>query len=84
MTAGKRERVTAKTRNTDTACTQICLKMVRYGGDTSKIFTFTEALTANEREGRGTEGKVWREKGRGERGRETKIKGTEMAATDMS
>ena len=47
MTAGKRERETVNTRKTERAWTQICLKIVQYGGDTSNTFTLTEALTAD-------------------------------------
>ena len=75
ITPGKRERVTVKTIKTDTACTQICLKIVQYGGDTSRILTFTEALTAvkgkgrkrgqEEREEEQKEGERNRRKGRG-------------------
>ena len=46
MTAGKSDRVTANTMNTDIAWTQICLKILQYGGETSRILTFTDALTA--------------------------------------
>ena len=46
ITAGKRERVTVNTINTERAWTQISLKMVQYGGETSRILTLREALTA--------------------------------------
>ena len=53
MTAGKRERVVPNTKNTETACTQISLNMVQYGGVTSTKATFREALTAIEEWGEG-------------------------------
>ena len=51
MTEGKRERVTPSTMNTDTAYTQISLKILQNGGDTSSTLTSRDAFTA-ERRGR--------------------------------
>ena len=69
MTAGNSDRVTVKTINTDIAWTQICLKIIQYGGETSRTFTFTEAFTAIGWRERKRERERERERG-GERKRE--------------